>query len=127
MILGHLAAAAKLVLPRRHLGQRVGAQPVHNVTHAQLPVAGRPETVLPSQKTNNWACISGPIRLEALLKALNFPADSKSVISLELKVSEESVIHKTGFINSQLVKLQVWMKLEASENSANISSDYWEI
>ena len=53
MILSHLAAAAKLVLPRRHLGQRVGAQPVHNVTHAQLPVARRPEPFLPGGKNDN--------------------------------------------------------------------------
>ena len=33
---------------------------------------------------------------------------------------------KLGFINSQLVRLQVWTKLEASENSEDISTEAYE-
>ena len=68
------------------------------------------------------ACIQRSFRLEAFLKAWSFHTNSKSVLSLMLNGWQESVFCKTGFINSQLVRLQVWMKLEASENSEDISS-----
>ena len=67
-------------------------------------------------------CIPRHICLEAFLKARSFPTNSKSVLSLVLKVWLESVLFKNQFINFQLVRLQVWTKLEALENSEDISS-----
>ena len=59
-----------------------------------------------------FSCIPRHFSLEAFLKAWGFSADSKPVFPIVLQVSYESVQYYT-----QLVKLQVWKKLEASKNS----------
>ena len=59
-------------------------------------------------------------KIDPLLKAWSFPANSKSVQSSLVGVSVSvgvSVFCRTGFINFQLAKIPVWTKLKASENS----------
>ena len=89
-------------------------------------------TFCDSSKNSSSFCLTSPLwkavcaeaaprHPAALLTAWSFPTNLKSVFSLELNVWKESVFYKTGFINSQLVRLNAWTLLETSENSEDIS------
>ena len=57
------------------------------------------------------------------LEASLYSVQSKVCVILSTQGLLGNYLCKTGFTNSQLARLQVWTKLEASENSEDISSD----
>ena len=96
-------------LRRAEMGRSgAGREGLKDLAHVQFC----PEWLL----TSSVASIPRLMRLECSLKAWSFQSSSKPVLSLCTRGLTGSVFYITSFTNSQLIRPQVWTKLDNSED-----------